>query len=146
MAKSNYDSSLSTLGALGLMCGATAALFLMLYWLMQPKVLGNPGLAAYHPPPGTRLVPIPRKSDAPELASLPESSGTSFAEAPVLPIPAEPTKPAKPAARERSKKVAAAKPRRNIEREPTYAQQQWGAPQRWGFASNQRRPEPWSWF
>jgi len=86
------------------MCGATAALFLMLYWLMQPKVLENPGMAAYHPPPGTRLVPFARKSDAPELASVPESSGTSFAEAHTQPIPAEPTKPAKPAARERAKK------------------------------------------
>lgn len=94
-------------------------------------------MAAYHPPPGTRLVPVPRKNEAPELASLPESSGTSFAEAP---IPAEPPKPAKPAVRERPKKIVAAKPRRNIERERTYAQQQWG------FASSQRRPEPWSWF
>jgi hypothetical protein len=137
MAKSNHDGSLSTLGALSLMCAATAALFLMLFWLMQPKILENPGMAAYHPPPGTRLVPVPRKSDAPELASLPESSGPSFAEAP---IPAEPPKPAKPAVRERPKKVVAAKPRRNPERERTYAQQQWG------FAYNQRRPEPWSWF
>jgi hypothetical protein len=143
MAKSNYDSGLSALGVLGLMCGTTAALFLVLFWLMQPKVLENPGMAAYHPPPGTRLVPVPRKSDAPELASLPEGSGTSFAEAPVAP---EPPKPAKPQARERSKKVVAAKPRRNIERERTYAQQQWGTQQQWGFASSQRRPEPWSWF
>ena len=126
------------------MCGATAALFLVLFWLMQPKVLENPGMAAYHPPPGTRLVPVPRTSDAPELASLPEGSGTSFAEAPVAP---EPPKPAKPQARERPKKVVAAKPRRNIERERTYAQQQWGTQQQqWGFVSSQRRPEPWSWF
>ena len=137
MAKSNQDSLLSTLGALGLLCSATAALFLMLYWLMQPKVLENPGMAAYHPPPSTRLVPVPRESEAPELASLPESSAPSLAEAP---IPAEPPKPAKPAVRERSKKIVAAKPRRNPERERTYAQQQWG------FASSQRRPEPWSWF
>lgn len=143
MAKPNYDSGLSALGVLGLMCGATGALFLVLFWLMQPKILENPGMAAYHPPPGTRLVPVPRESDAPELASLPEASGTSFAEAPVSP---EPPKPAKPQARERPKKVVAAKPRRNIERERTYAQQQWGTQQQWGFASSQRRAEPWSWF
>jgi hypothetical protein len=41
------------------------------YWLMQPRVIPNPGLAAYKPPPGTRLIPPPRKMDAPELVELP---------------------------------------------------------------------------
>jgi len=41
------------------------------YWLMQPRVIPNLGLAAYEPPPGTRLLPLPRKMDAPELADLP---------------------------------------------------------------------------
>jgi hypothetical protein len=38
------------------------------YWLMQPRVIPNMGLAAYEPPPGTRLLPLPHKMDAPELA------------------------------------------------------------------------------
>jgi len=41
------------------------------YWLMQPRVFPNVGLAAYEPPPATRLIPLPRKMDAPELADLP---------------------------------------------------------------------------
>jgi hypothetical protein len=41
------------------------------YRLMQPRVIPNLGLAAYQPPPGTRLIPLPHKSDAPELADLP---------------------------------------------------------------------------
>jgi hypothetical protein len=41
------------------------------YWLMQPRVFPNPGLAAYKPPPGTRLIPLPRKMDAPALVELP---------------------------------------------------------------------------
>jgi hypothetical protein len=46
--------------------------FLGGYWLMQPKVVPNEGLAAYEPPAGTRLIPLPRKMDAPELAELPK--------------------------------------------------------------------------
>jgi hypothetical protein len=41
------------------------------YWLMQPRVLANLGLAAYNPPPATRLVPLPHKMDAPDLVDLP---------------------------------------------------------------------------
>ena len=48
-----------------------ACVFLALYELSQPTINPNPGLAAYTPPPATRLVPLPRQSDAPELAELP---------------------------------------------------------------------------
>jgi hypothetical protein len=49
-----------------------AGLFLVLYFfLLQPTIHPNPGLAAFTPPPGTRLVPLPRKSTAPELADIP---------------------------------------------------------------------------
>jgi hypothetical protein len=37
----------------------------------QPKINPNSGVAAYTPPPGTRLIPLPRRSDAPELVDLP---------------------------------------------------------------------------
>src|SRR5260221_12835523 len=50
---------------------AAAGFFLLLYFLYQPKISPNPGVAAYTPPPGTRLIPLPRRSDAPELADLP---------------------------------------------------------------------------
>jgi hypothetical protein len=48
-----------------LMAGA-ACLFLVLHAIYRPHVIPNPGLAAYRPPPGTRLIPLPR--DLPVLA------------------------------------------------------------------------------
>jgi hypothetical protein len=45
-----------------------------LHWLMQPVVLFNPGLAAYRPPPATRIEPLVRKSDAPELTLVADAS------------------------------------------------------------------------
>jgi hypothetical protein len=149
MARSNLDGSLSALGALSLMCGLTAALFLLLFWLMQPKVLNNPGIASYSPPPATRLEPLPRKSDAPELADLPPvNSSSAFAEA----FSPEPPAPAKQEARERPKKPSPARPRRNPERDKSYAQQQQQMQQlrqrpQWGFGYGQQRTGPsWSWF
>jgi hypothetical protein len=49
-----------------------AVLFsLLLYWLMKPTAYPNPGMAAYHPPPGTALLPPLRKMDSPEFAGIP---------------------------------------------------------------------------
>jgi hypothetical protein len=42
-----------TVGAFGIGFGACAAFFLGLYWLMQPSVSANSGLADYRPPPKT---------------------------------------------------------------------------------------------
>jgi hypothetical protein len=39
--------------AVGILLAAYAGFFLALYWLMQPSVAANPGLAAYRPPPKT---------------------------------------------------------------------------------------------
>lgn len=47
-----------------------AGIFLLLYWLLQPATIVNAGPAAYVPPPLTRLEPLPRKMDAPELVDL----------------------------------------------------------------------------
>ena len=47
-----------------------AAFFAFLFWLFQPIVIENPGVAAYQPPPGTRLVPLPRKMDSPEVFEI----------------------------------------------------------------------------
>ena len=54
-------------------------LFLLIYFLCQPTVSPNPGVAAYAAPPATRLVPLPRVSDAPELAELPAEPPTGLA-------------------------------------------------------------------
>jgi hypothetical protein len=56
---------------LGAILAAAGCFFFLLHSLYQPTINRNPGVAAYVPPPGTRLVPLPRKSDAPELADLP---------------------------------------------------------------------------
>jgi hypothetical protein len=42
----------------------------LVFDLSQPTIYPNPGLAAYTPPAGTRLLPLWRRSDAPELATL----------------------------------------------------------------------------
>jgi hypothetical protein len=59
------------LGVFGAILAGAGCLFLLTYYLSQPAMNPNPGVAAYTPPPATRLVPLPRKSDAPELADLP---------------------------------------------------------------------------
>src|SRR5262245_44871489 len=53
------DFSLAAAG--GIVLAAYASFFLLLYWLMQPSVVANPGLAGYRPPPKT----IVRYADAP---------------------------------------------------------------------------------
>src|SRR5712671_7982128 len=47
------------------------AFFAFLIWLFQPIIIENPGVAAYHPPPGTRLVPLSRNIPAPQVAEIP---------------------------------------------------------------------------
>jgi hypothetical protein len=39
-----------------------------IHWLLQPVVLPNPGLAAYQPPPATRLEPLVRNFNVQELS------------------------------------------------------------------------------
>jgi hypothetical protein len=41
----------------GIAVGAYAAFFFLLFWLMQPTVTANAGLAGYQPPPGTAVKP-----------------------------------------------------------------------------------------
>ena len=51
-----------------------AGIFFILYWQLQPATIVNAGQAAYVPPPQTRLIPLARKMDAPELAEIPPLS------------------------------------------------------------------------
>jgi hypothetical protein len=48
-----------------------AGIFFILYWQLQPATIANAGKSAYVPPPQTRLIPLARKMDAPELAEIP---------------------------------------------------------------------------
>jgi hypothetical protein len=110
------QSSVSVLYAAGPILAGAAALFLVLYELMQPKVLPNPGLAAYVPPADTRPVPLPRRGD--ELAS-PLSPSTAFAQA----SESKPDSADLPApGRQRAHPTKAA-PREAAPRQSTYAQQ-----------------------
>jgi hypothetical protein len=58
---------------LGSIAALSGCFWFLVVYLSQPTVYRNPGLAAYTPPPGTRLLPLPRKMDAPEVADLDES-------------------------------------------------------------------------
>ena len=78
-----YDDYRSAV-AVGIVLGAYVGFFFALYWLMQPSVSANPGLAGYRPPPKTvvhyagspwvppapsEALPIPTATEpAPEVA------------------------------------------------------------------------------
>jgi hypothetical protein len=53
--------------AVGIVIAGYAAFFLILYWLMQPSISPNPGLAAYRPPPKT----VVHYADAPWVPPAP---------------------------------------------------------------------------
>ena len=74
-----YDNYRSAAAA-GIILGAYIGFFFALYWLMQPSVSANPGLAEYRPPPKTVVhyadspwVP-PTPSEALPIAAATESA------------------------------------------------------------------------
>jgi len=104
------ESSVSTLYAVGPFLAGAAVLFLVLYKLLQPSVIPNPGLAAFVPPVGTRPVPLPRDGSTLDLAYPPPPS-SAFAEAserkPDLPAPGrQRPRPPKAAPREHGPREA----------------------------------------
>jgi hypothetical protein len=74
MAKNRQPPALTSewpiLGHLLAILTVCGAFGLLLSWLLTPTVLANPSVAAYTPPPGTLLMPPPRKMDSPELTAL----------------------------------------------------------------------------
>jgi hypothetical protein len=69
----------------GAMTAIVACFWFLLFDLSQPTAYPNPGLAAHTPPPGTRLIPLLRRSDAPKLADVPNEPAsplTALAQAP----------------------------------------------------------------
>src|SRR5262244_1461294 len=56
--------------AAGMVLAAYVGFFFVLYWLMQPSVTANPGLAAYRPPPKT----IVRYADSPWVPPPPSEA------------------------------------------------------------------------
>src|SRR6266481_166905 len=65
---SSEDYRLGT--AVGILLAAYAGFFLALYWLMQPSVAANPGLAAYRPPPKT----VVHYADSPWVPAAPSEA------------------------------------------------------------------------
>jgi hypothetical protein len=55
----------------GTIAAVGSCFYLMLFVLSQPTVYPNSGLAMATPSSGTRLIPVPRRSDAPALAETP---------------------------------------------------------------------------
>ena len=110
------------------------------YRLMQPRVIPNLGLAAYQPPPGTRLIPLPHKSDAPELADLPPT--------PVAVETAQPERP--PESVEKATVAGTPKPVAK-RRKPRPVEDPWAAyayGDRWGYGDRrgygERSDRSWS--
>jgi hypothetical protein len=126
---------------------AAAGFFLLLYFHCQPTLTFNPGLAAYTPPPATRLVPLPRQSTAPELAELPPAAASpalnasSALTALALAQPSDPpTKPARPHVHKRPR----AEPSEHDQRNFGFAQQ-WNSGYR-GWSDNRAAGGSKSWF
>jgi hypothetical protein len=108
------------------MLAGAACYFLLLFSLFHPTLNFNPGLAAYVPPPGARLIPLPRASDAPELAELPAD--------PPSPLTAS----AKAEVRDQQVKRDTRPPARKRPRIDSrgYDQQKFGFDQQWNFGSH----------
>jgi len=62
------DCNLAT--AIGIVLAGYAGFFFVLYWLMQPSITPNPGLAAYRPPPKT----IVHYADSPWVPPAPSEA------------------------------------------------------------------------
>jgi substrate-binding family protein len=81
---SQSSATKSHLGAAGIGLGAYAAFYFVLYWLMQPTVTANSGLAGYRPPPKT----IVKYADAPwEPPNSPEALPIRAVDEPAPVIP-----------------------------------------------------------
>ena len=123
-------------GRLGVVIGtviaAYAGFFLVLYWLMQPTVSANAGLAAYRPPPKT----VVKYADAPWVPPDPSEA---------LPFRASGERPvAKASVTEEPKKEVKKPEKRTAPRQARPVQQQQNP--FWGFGSQSRSSGYRSWF
>lgn len=117
------ESDIALFCVLGVLLAIGLSLSYLMFSLLQPTRVSNPGMAAFDPG-ATRLVPLPRKSDAPALAELPAAPPTP--NTPALNALAQVNEPpAKPEAKPAGHRRGAAKsaPRRD----PT---PQWNSPYR----------------
>ena len=94
--------------AVGIVLAAYAGFFLTLYWLMQPTVAANPGLAAYRPPPKT----IVRYADSPWVPPAPSEEFVFPARAEPAERTPAPAKSTEEPKKETKKQEARTAPRR----------------------------------
>src|SRR5262249_42178786 len=78
-------SDVGLLGAIGIFVGGYLALSVGFYWLMQPAVFENSGIAAYKPPPLTVVV----YPEVPFVAPASAPSASASASAPAVEPPVE---------------------------------------------------------
>jgi len=119
--------------AVGFVVAAYLGFFLVLYWLMQPTVTANPGLAAYRPPPKT----VVRAADSPWVPPPPSEA---------LP----PIRAAAEAAPEIAKSSLAAEPKKETKKQEARTSPRRAHPVReqqnpfWGWASSRSSgSRPW---
>ena len=118
----------------GTVIAAYAGFFLVLYWLMQPTVSANAGLAGYRPPPKT----VVRYADAPWVPPDPSEAlpiRASDERAPVI---------TKKTVTEEPKKEVKKPEKRTAPRQARPVQQQQNP--FWGFGSSSRSSGFRSWF
>jgi hypothetical protein len=126
---------------LGIFLAVYVGIALCFYWLMQPTVVTNQGLAAFRAPPNTIvssfLVP---SAPSGSLATTVEQPAPEIAETPVAP-------PKKAVAKREARAVP--RPQRPVrEHERERSNPSWGyassQPQgSWGYASSQQGSRPW---
>ena len=117
---------------IGTVIAAYAGFFLVLYWLMQPTVTANAGMAAYRPPPKT----VVKYADAPWVPPDPSEA---------LPFRASGERPvAKASVTEEPKKEVKKPEKRTAPRQARPVQQQQNP--FWGFGSQSRSSGYRSWF
>ena len=120
----------------GTVIAAYAGFFLVLYWLMQPTVSANAGLAGYQPPPKT----VVKYADAPWVPPDP-SEALPYRRASDEPRPAI----AKASVTEEPKKEVKKPERRTTPRQAARPAQQQQNPF-WGFGSSRSFGGSRSWF
>ncbi len=134
------ESDIALLCAFGVFLAIGLCLSYLIFSLLQPTRAPNPGMAAFDPG-ATRLVPLPRTSDAPALAELPAAPDDAARNA-LAQASEPPAKPeAKPAAHRRG--AARSAPRRDLAPQWNSPYRDWNDNHGWNSAW---RGGPKSWF
>jgi len=138
--------ALPFLWASGAIAALGACFWFFVVYLSHPTAYPNPGLAAYTPPPATRLLPLPRKMDAPAVADAGEDTPSPLTALAQAQTNEKPAKSPRAQVRKRVRVI----PRENDERALGYAQQwngygNWNSNRAWN-AGRKLTGDPKPWF